>query len=202
MMEKTKITKIKEYYKRKQTEQDPRGQTITVEKIMYRYRQVPYVEGLSRFGHYLLDFIFFYAFSFIIAFGLLLIAAFTGYLHLRRSDYFDLFSWILTWFVLYPGYYLLWETAIQSSPGKLIMRRVVVNEYGEKPAFRQIFIRSVSRLVPFEPFSCFDATGWHDNWSKTYVLRKKDLEELQLQTMVENFDAIPEDTMPQSTEPV
>jgi hypothetical protein len=63
----------------------------------------------------------------------------------------------------------------------------VVDEYGEKPTFSQIVGRSFARIVPFEVFSCLGATGWHDDWSKTYVIRKKDLHELKLLISVQEF---------------
>jgi uncharacterized RDD family membrane protein YckC len=76
---------------------------------------------------------------------------------------------------------------LQSSPAKLILGRIVVNEYGEKPTFKQIVARSYSRIVPFEIFSCLSQFGWHDKWSDTFVLRKKDLIELQLAIKAQDF---------------
>ena len=95
---------------------------------------------------------------------------------------------MLSWLVLYPGYYILFESTLQSTPGKLILGRIVVDEYGEKPSFMTIVKRSYVRIIPFETFSCFSGLGWHDSWSETMVIRKKDLEELKLALKVQEFD--------------
>lgn len=56
--------------------------------------------------------------------------------------------------------------------GKFITGTKVVNEDGEKPSTGQVFARTFSRMVPFEPFSFLGVMGrgWHDTWSKTYVI--------------------------------
>jgi hypothetical protein len=53
---------------------------------------------------------------------------------------------------------------------------------------KQFFIRSISRASPFEPLSCFGTLGWHDTASDTFVIRKKDLEELKLSLQIAQFD--------------
>ncbi len=68
-------------------------------------------------------------------------------------------------------YYLLFEFSIGRTPGKLVTGTKVVTENNEKPSLAQIAGRTLSRFVPFEPFSFLSDTnrGWHDRWSKTYV---------------------------------
>ncbi len=68
-------------------------------------------------------------------------------------------------------YYLLFEGVLGSTPGKLLTGTQVCDENGNRPNFGSICIRTLSRLVPFEAFSCF-GRGWHDQWSRTYVLRQ------------------------------
>jgi uncharacterized RDD family membrane protein YckC len=174
---KVKITEIKEHYKVKRKEKNAKGEMVEVEKTMWRYKEVPYVRGWARFGHFILDRIFYYILAFLIGIGLGVILVACGQADLindMNDNLIDLFFYV----TLYPAYYLVLEGATQASLAKLMLGRVVVNEYGEKPTFKQILGRSYARIVPFEPFSCFGLTGWHDDWSKTYVLRKQDLEDL------------------------
>lgn len=37
--------------------------------------------------------------------------------------------------------------------------------------WKDAFIRSISRVVPFEPFTGFSGNPWHDQWSKTTVIK-------------------------------
>jgi uncharacterized RDD family membrane protein YckC len=79
---------------------------------------------------------------------------------------------LLTWPVMI-GYYLFFEGIFNSTPGKMITRTRVVTIQGGKPSFGQIFGRTLSRFVPFEAFSFLGAgaTGWHDRWTGTRVVR-------------------------------
>ncbi len=70
-------------------------------------------------------------------------------------------------------YYLIFELVTGRTPGKLLTNTKVVDLNGNKPDFKTVLIRSLSRAVPFEPFSFFGDTdkGWHDKWSKTRVVK-------------------------------
>jgi hypothetical protein len=83
--------------------------------------------------------------------------------------------------LLYPFYYIFCEYHYQFTPGKLISNTIVINENGERPELRTIILRTFARYVPFEPFSCLgdDSWGWHDRWTKTYVIDKKDISTLR-----------------------
>ncbi len=184
---KTKITEIKESYTQKQRSKDALGNPTFVEKSFTRFKEVPYVDGWARFGHFILDRVFFYILIFAFSFVGGIIAYTADMMDIFDSPYFDILTNVVSYLVLYPWYYIIFEYSMQSSPGKLVLGRVVVNEYGEKPTFMQIVGRSYARIVPFEPFSCLGAVGWHDTWSETYVLRKKDLEELKLAIKAQEF---------------
>lgn len=72
------------------------------------------------------------------------------------------------------AYYIVFEATLGRTPGKMIVGTRVVDLEGNHPSFRQIVIRTFARLVPFEPFSCLsDDGGWHDDWSKTRVIRTR-----------------------------
>ena len=193
MDNKTKITEVKENYSVKRPVKNDAGERTYEEKNFVRYKDVICVDGWARFGHYILDTIFYYLFAFILAvpfFGLLMLLG-ADIESISNSRFVDLLSWV----IFYPGYYLLFESTMQSTPGKLILGRIVVNEYGEKPSFSAILGRSYSRIVPFEALSCLSDRGWHDKWTDTYVMRKKDLYELQLAIKAMEFDKGTENTM-------
>lgn len=194
-MEKLKITEIKESYPVKSRIKGggtgPDGSQFEY-KTLTRYKEVITVEGGARFGHYLLDVVFYYVFALILAIPIVFILMALG-MDVENiaegSGLYNLADRLISWLILYPGYYILFESTMQSTPGKLILGRVVVNEYGEKPDFFTIVKRSYSRVVPFESFSCFSGLGWHDSWTDTMVIRKKDLEELKMALKVQDFDA-------------
>ncbi len=72
------------------------------------------------------------------------------------------------------AYYVTLEATVGRTLGKLILGTRVVNLEGREPSFRQIVVRTLSRLVPFEAFSYLsDRGGWHDRWSKTRVIRTR-----------------------------
>jgi uncharacterized RDD family membrane protein YckC len=173
-----KITEIKEYYTVKRKERNAAGELVEVEKNMFRYKEVNFVTGWARFGHYLLDRVFFTIAELLFGGVLGVFLGLTG--NVDWMDHGgDTIVTIFGYVVLYPCYYLILEYTTQASLAKLILGRVVVNEYGEKPSFNQILGRSYARIVPFEAFSCLATTGWHDNWSNTYVIRKQDLDDLK-----------------------
>lgn len=80
-------------------------------------------------------------------------------------------------------YYNVFEIFFARTVGKFITQTIVVDEYGEKPNHETILVRTISRLIPFNPLSflVFPARGWHDRISKTYVVNKNLLEEKKKQ---------------------
>ncbi len=96
-------------------------------------------------------------------------------------------------FLIYPVYYIFFEYYFLCTPGKYISGTIVVNKDGESPELNSIILRTFSRYVPFEPFSCFGecSYGWHDKWSKTYVIHRKDLTTLREELGLEPLDLKP-----------
>ncbi len=79
-----------------------------------------------------------------------------------------------------PLYYVFFEYYYQWTPGKLATESVVVNANGSAPDLRSIIVRTFVRLIPFEIFSFLNSPswGWHDKWSKTYVIQSSDVGKL------------------------
>lgn len=83
---------------------------------------------------------------------------------------------LLFGFFLFLTHRLICESLWQRTLGKLITDTKVVDREGNKPKFFAVFIRSVSRIIPFEPFSFLGnnfPVGWHDIFSKTLVVSAK-----------------------------
>ncbi|MCU4158120.1 RDD family protein [Carboxylicivirga sp. A043] len=72
-------------------------------------------------------------------------------------------------------YYFLFESLTGRTIGKIFTQTKVINTDGERPAVGTIFIRTLSRLVPFDAWSFVftNYEGWHDAWSKTKVVSIK-----------------------------
>ena len=71
--------------------------------------------------------------------------------------------------LLYYLYYFILELTIGQTIGKIVTKtRVVTIDSSEKPNFKKIFIRTLSRLIPIDFISyLFSSNGIHDSLSKT-----------------------------------
>ncbi|RYJ52966.1 RDD family protein [Flavobacterium petrolei] len=70
-------------------------------------------------------------------------------------------------------YYLITEMYFSRTFGKYFTKTMVVKHEGSRPNMKSIIVRTISRLIPFEPFSFLTAErGWHDTLSVTYVVKK------------------------------
>ncbi len=76
-------------------------------------------------------------------------------------------------FVLFLAYYLFFEGLWARTPGKMILGTVVTDLQGRPPTFVAILKRTLARCVPFEPFTFFGETGFHDKASRTRVVRTR-----------------------------
>lgn len=71
-------------------------------------------------------------------------------------------------------YYGLTEMYFSRTFAKYFTKTLVIKHDGSKPNMKSVIIRTLSRLIPFEPFSFLtgDPRGWHDTLSVTYVVKK------------------------------
>ena len=125
----------------------------------------------TRFANYIIDVIVFYA----LIFGVAFMWAAATYAPIGEYDtepsttFMDYFIVI----VVVVGYYTLFEGLTKGKTlGKMITGTVAVKEDGSPLTFKDAFLRSLSRLVPFEPFSAFSGRPWHDSWTNTLVVKK------------------------------
>jgi|SRR5688572_15761038 uncharacterized RDD family membrane protein YckC len=97
----------------------------------------------------------------------------------EQLAYEDGWSWGVFWLALIIGElnYLLYYTICEKSfkgytLGKLLTGTRAIRNDGGELTFKDAFLRSLSRLVPFEAFSGF-GTPWHDTWTKTTVIKAR-----------------------------
>jgi uncharacterized RDD family membrane protein YckC len=125
---------------------------------------VQVVSNITRLANLLIDIIIFR-----IAATLLLIPfSDTGFVRsIAENNVADRFFTLF----LFMLYYLFFEITFQRTPAKYITRTRVVMQDGSKPDAATIVKRTLARFVPFEPVSGSKGLWWHDNWTKTRVVK-------------------------------
>lgn len=171
-----KITEIPETRYRYRQYRDANGQYQQGNEPYTAYREVKVIDGWARFGHYMIDSVILWVIQQIIGF----LFGFSAGLSRGISSQEDLLILQLQaagiGMVASFAYFFIFEAMYASTPGKMMLGRIVIDEYALKPEPGRIAIRSISRMVPFEAFSCLAPRGWHDQWSKTFVVDKKEAE--------------------------
>lgn len=119
----------------------------------------------TRLGNYLIDSICFIALLIIHAIIL------DGLLHAIPENGSPLLG--IYYFLLYFAYYFLFEFFLGKTPGKFLTKTMVVNTKGEKPVIRELILRSLCRLIPFDSFSFLFGSGLHDSFTNTTVIHSK-----------------------------
>ena len=164
-MKKPKITEIYEDRILTRNERNEYGQWETVQKEMRYKKQVNDLSIGLRLVNFIIDSVFYYQ----------VLGRFLGELSIVNTNPIIELVYLFS----FPLYYTVCEYFFQKTLGKVFTQSLVVNEYGEKPDFKTIVVRTVIRFIPFEPFSFFSSNrGWHDKWTNTYVIRKFELEKL------------------------
>lgn len=139
--------------------------------------QVHTASAGQRFLNYIIDTIIFYVLIFLlvivggIVIGLLAPDSIADVD--EESSGFTLASYAIAIIVM-VSYYTFMESVFGRTIGKFITGTYVVTKAGKTPSTGTIFLRSLSRLVPFEAFSFLGdgARGWHDSWTDTWVITK------------------------------
>jgi|TARA_B110000091_G_C13489197_1_gene339502 uncharacterized RDD family membrane protein YckC len=182
-----KITELT--FKKQTTRQyrDENGKIAHKKVIANIKRKVKVVSGGKRFAHYFID---------LIAFQLIFELFSQGFALINLpSDigigviYIGFFSISTFFMIMYPLYYFVFEYFFQKTPGKFLTKTKVIDAYGKKPEIGTLIVRSLIRMVPFEPLSCLSDLGWHDRWSETWVVsddEDKKLNELLTKQSEEN----------------
>lgn len=127
----------------------------------------------KRFLNYLIDVILFYVVIVFILAGLFISE---GYAYRSNTDFSSQLLERLVAIALFAGFYFLSEIIFKGRTiGKFITGTKAVNQDGSEMEPKTILLRSLSRVVPFEPFSGLGnpCRPWHDKWTGTYVIDVK-----------------------------
>lgn len=90
----------------------------------------------------------------------------------KGLDYF-LISWI-SGILSYMVYYPCCETVFRGyTMGKLITGTKAVRTDGKALSFKDALLRSLCRIIPFEPLSALGPEPWHDRMTKTMVIKAR-----------------------------
>jgi uncharacterized RDD family membrane protein YckC len=85
--------------------------------------------------------------------------------------------WVLSFSIGYFNYivyYTFCEKVFKGyTLGKAISRTRAIRDDGQELTFKDAFLRTLSRLVPFEVLSGFSDRPWHDSWTKTTVVKAR-----------------------------
>ena len=134
----------------------------------------------DRFFNGIIDFVFISVFIFVFSFFVVIIGnVFQWDIYSAWVEIMISLGVVGTYLSFATIYYLFLESLFGRTIGKIVTGSVVVDENGLKPSFKIIFIRTLCRLIPFEALSFLSKSArfWHDSFSKTYVVEKKDLEQ-------------------------
>jgi uncharacterized RDD family membrane protein YckC len=97
----------------------------------------------------------------------------------QGAYYLVVFISIALYLLILFLYYFLFENGRGITIGKLITNTRVVHESGRRATTKEIFIRTLCRLIPFDAFSYLgDGVGWHDTLSHTRVISKENYDQL------------------------
>jgi len=145
----------------------------TITDILQDVQQEITLEPVSpgvRFVNFIIDLIVFYALCFVVGFAWGAIA-----LLLDMPTEIGDFGGFLFASLVYIGYYTISEGFFGRTIGKLATRTIVLKENRDKINFKDALLRSLCRYIPFEILSGFGYRPWHDQLTKTMVVRKPDL---------------------------
>lgn len=132
---------------------------------------LPLADRGIRFVNYFIDRVVLLAGSFL--FGIFLVLIDKGELLYVIDDGGIVMDYIFGVF-LGTFYYSLFEFGTGGRTiGKLLTGTKVISDDGLPLTYPQVLGRTLSRFVPFEPFSFFgdEPLGWHDSWSGTRVVK-------------------------------
>lgn len=138
---------------------------------------VPAGKGL-RFANFFIDSIILNVIGFFVGVVLVVMLLSSGYTMDEEGNFTNMPLWmnLSLNFANIPitiAYFIILESLLGRTIGKLITGTKVVNAEGGTATMGQVVGRTFARFIPFEAFSFLGETsrGWHDSLSKTYVVK-------------------------------
>lgn len=161
------------------TEQYQQPGEYSVFEEMERNAPMNYASTGQRFANYLIDIIVFYLATFLfgIVIGVIQRITESQFLYdflVNDGTVSKLWMYLFTFLVFVTTYTFIEGATKGRSLGKLITgTKAVIMEDGANITWGIALKRSLSRAVPFEPFSALGGTPWHDKWTGTTVIRTR-----------------------------
>lgn len=155
-------------------------QELVPTETVYQQTESPF--GVTEFAstgqrlvNYLIDLVIFYIIMLGLGAVFGIIFALTGNIQqLQTTHTFTgnkLTDYLMS-YIIYALFYTFSEGASRGrSIGKLITRTKAVKEDESEISWKNALVRSLCRIIPFEPFSAFGGSPWHDQWSHTKVIK-------------------------------
>lgn len=154
------------------------GEHIRVKETVKIKRTINTIQGWPRFGHYLLDFLFIMVLTILLVYTGIIKPSEQMFYYNRNGFSFN-YDYDFSSYIIFLVYYLVCEATMGRTLGKFATNSYVIDEYANKPDFGKLFIRSISRWIPFNALSCLGKRGWHDQISKTFVVTKNEWDDLK-----------------------
>lgn len=130
----------------------------------------------KRFGNFIIDRICILVLSFgvgILLGGFMIASGSSSLDNLLANDIgVRIFDFILGAILTVIFYTLMEYYTNGKTIGKLVTNTRAIRMDNEQLTFNDALMRSLSRIVPFEPFSFLGSSlrGWHDTWTDTQVI--------------------------------
>lgn len=126
-----------------------------------------------RLANCIIDLIVYYVLSILVSFLLIPITPWMVSFALSHEFGYELFFLALALFIYWLYYFLMEGFSKGKTVGKLITGTKAVSADGQTISWKNAALRSLARLVPFEPFSAFGGFPWHDSWPYTMVIKER-----------------------------
>lgn len=127
----------------------------------------------TRLGGFIVDIILFYVITFVLAYAIAVFSPETALALFPQDESNPLLEMLVTYLYMIIFYSLLEGFTKGRSLGKLVTRTKVVRTDGSQITFKDAFLRSLCRVVPFEALSILWGPMWHDKWTNTMVVDKR-----------------------------
>jgi len=148
---------------------DQTSTTDILQDVQQEITLEPVSPGI-RFANFIIDLIVFYGLCFVVGFVWGLIAVFV-----LDTSYINNISSFLLAVLTYIAYYTIGEGFFGRTLGKLATRTIVLRDNRDKINFKDALLRSLCRCIPFEILSGFGYKPWHDQLTRTMVVKKPDI---------------------------
>lgn len=97
-----------------------------------------------------------------------------GYTDPAVTNRFTILLYVV-FYIVYVVYFTMLEGILKGRTiGKYVSGTIAMNEDGTTLTWKKAFLRSLVRIIPFEPLiAIFTSYPWHDDFTSTVVVKKQ-----------------------------